>query len=173
MVTTPSRRTFIKTGLVGAMTLAVAGTLYRNMKGSNVADAFVLDSEAKSAMTAIASVMLQGALPSSSPQLIEAEIVRIQSAIAGLPRTMQSEIQDLFGLLTLAPARHFLAGIPDSWASAKPDEIAAFLQSWRVHRFALLQSAYHALHDLIIGAWCADESTWASIGYPGPLKELS
>jgi hypothetical protein len=173
MVTTLSRRAFIKTGLIGAITLATAGALYRNMKGAAAPEAFVLNGEAKSALAAIASVILQDALPPSTPQLLEAEIVRIQSAIAGLPRTTQSEIQDLFGLLTLAPTRRFLAGIPESWAGAKPDEIAAFLQSWRVHRFAMLQSAYHALHDLIIGAWYADESTWPSIGYPGPIKELS
>lgn len=173
MMTTFSRRTFIKTGLIGAVALAATGALYRNVNSSAVPDAFVLDGEAKSALTAIASVMLQDALPSSTPLLLDAEIIRVQTAIAGLPRATQREIQDLFALLTLAPARRLLAGIPDPWASAKPDDITSFLQSWRVHRFAMLQSAYHALHDLIIGAWYADESTWASIGYPGPLKELS
>jgi hypothetical protein len=28
------------------------------------------------------------------------------------------------------------------------------------------------MHDLIIGAWYADPSTWEAIGYPGPIKEL-
>jgi hypothetical protein len=37
----------------------------------------------------------------------------------------------------------------------------------------MLQSAYHALHDLIFGGWYADSASWAAIGYPGPLKELS
>ncbi len=173
MATTFSRRTFIKTSLIGAVALAAAGGLYRGMKNPAAPEAFILDGEAKAALAAIASIMLQDALPSSSPQSMEVEIARIQSAIASLPRTTQSEIQDLFGLLSLAPARRFLAGIPAGWAEAKPEEIAAFLQSWRVHRFAMLQSAYHALHDLIIGAWYADESTWESIGYPGPIKELS
>ena len=73
----------------------------------------------------------------------------------------------------LAPARRLLVGIPDDWPDAKTADVAAFLQSWRVHRFTMLQTAYHALHDLVIGGWYADESTWASIGYPGPIKELS
>jgi hypothetical protein len=37
----------------------------------------------------------------------------------------------------------------------------------------MLQTAYHALHDLVLGAWYADPSSWTAVGYPGPLKELS
>jgi hypothetical protein len=29
------------------------------------------------------------------------------------------------------------------------------------------------MHDLVLGAWYANPSNWAAIGYPGPLKELS
>ncbi|HJW55425.1 MAG TPA: hypothetical protein VJ577_09155 [Burkholderiaceae bacterium] len=108
-----------------------------------------------------------------STQAMDAQVMRVQAAIAGLPLHAQKEIQDLFSLLVLAPTRRFLAGIPDNWAEAKPDDIAAFLQSWRMHRLGMLQSAYHALHDLIIGSWYADVSTWDSIGYPGPIKQLS
>jgi hypothetical protein len=173
MATTLSRRTFIKTGLIGALALVAAGGFYRATKSHSVPATFILDAEGKSALAAIAAVMLKDALPPTSAEAIEAEIARVINAIAGLPRNTQSEIQDLFGLLTLAPGRRFLAGISSPWIEAKPDEITAFLQSWRLHRFAMLQSAYHALHDLIIGSWYADESTWASIGYPGPIKELS
>jgi hypothetical protein len=59
------------------------------------------------------------------------------------------------------------------WSQATQEDVAAFLSHWRVHRLALLQSAYHALHDLVIGGWYADESTWESIGYPGPMRALS
>jgi len=81
-------------------------------------------------------------------------------------------VQDLFGLLALGPARRLLAGVAGGWEHADPRQVDAFLQSWRTHSLQTLQIAYHALHDLIIGAWFADASTWDSIGYPGPLKEL-
>jgi len=42
-----------------------------------------------------------------------------------------------------------------------------------MHRFALLRIAYHALHDLVLGAWYAQPSNWVAIGYPGPIKELA
>lgn len=167
-----SRRKFLKIGFFGAVTLAAAGGLYRALKSPAPLNRFALDGEARVALAAIVGAMLQGTLP-ATPEATDKAIAHTLEAIAGLPLATQKEIQDLFGLLTLGPARRFLAGVPDDWANAKREDVTAFLQSWRVHRFMMLQSAYHALHDLIIGGWYVDESTWASIGYPGPIKELS
>src|SRR3990167_7978720 len=111
MVTKFSRRTFLKTGLIGAVALAAAGGLYRAARGPAKLEKFVLDGEAGSALAAIVAAMLNGAMPAPSVQVIGAEIERVKEAIAGLPLITQNEIQDLFGLLTLAPARRFLAGI--------------------------------------------------------------
>jgi hypothetical protein len=168
-----SRRSFLKVGIIGAITLASAGALYRTMRSAAPPDRFLLDGEAESALRAISASMLRDAILLGSAQEIQSEIDRIQEAIAGLPLNTQKEIQDLFSLLAVAPARRFLAGIPNQWQNARQEDVAAFLQKWRTHRFTMLQSAYHALHDLIIGSWYADPSTWASIGYPGPIKELS
>ena len=167
-----SRRTFLKVGLFGAVALAAAGGLYRALKTPTQPNRFALDGPARAALAAIAGAMLEGALPATADAADKA-IDHTLQAIAGLPLATQKEIQDLFGLLTLGPARRFLAGVPDDWASAKREDVNAFLQSWRMHRFMMLQSAYHALHDLIIGGWYGDEATWASIGYPGPIKTLS
>lgn len=167
-----SRRSFLQAGLIGTLTLAAAGGLYRVTQRSTSPGKFVLDDAAKAALSAIVPIMLHDAITPAAP-VIDAAIARVQTAIAGLPLITQKEIQDLFGLLTFGPARRFLAGVPDDWANAKSEDVATFLQSWRLHRFTMLQSAYQALHDLIIGPWYADESTWASIGYPGPIKELS
>jgi hypothetical protein len=163
-----SRRSFLKVGLIGAATLTAAGGLYRATR-TVTPTRFVLDGQAASALTAITEAILKSALP-AGPQAARAAVARVQHAIAGLPLTTQMEIQDLFGLLTFGPTRRLLAGIPDEWSHAKPEDVAAFLQSWRTHRIGMLQSAYHALHDLISGSWYADESSWASIGYPGPIK---
>jgi hypothetical protein len=171
MSITVSRRSFMKVGLVSAIALAVAGGFYRTLNAPSPLGKFTLDGDAKAALAAIIAVVLKGTI-SSSAQSTEAATARVQGAIAGLPLVTQKEIHDLFALLTLGPTRRFLAGIPDNWSEAKTDDVTAFLQNWRVHRISMLRSAYHALHDLIIGPWYADESTWVSIGYPGPIKEL-
>jgi hypothetical protein len=131
---------------------------------------FVLDDAAHRVLAAVVPVLLQGAIEQSQVPLA---IARIDDAIRSLPLNAQSEVQELFALLSLTPARRFLAGLSVSWEQAGADEVHAFLQRWRFSRFALLQSAYLALRDLALGAWYADESTWSGIGYPGPIKELS
>jgi hypothetical protein len=171
-----SRRGFLKVGIAGALALAVGGGIYRYAYRPARPGRFVLDGEARAAIDAIVPAMLAGALPTDGPAR-HAAIARatdgVQRAILGLPLATQKEIQDLFGLLALAPARRFLAGVPVSWAEASAGQVGAFLQSWRLHRLGMLQAAYHALHDLVLGAWYADPAAWPAIGYPGPLTASS
>lgn len=169
MATTISRRTFLKAGLIGTVALATAGGLYRASRHVELPGKFVLDSSARSILGAIVPVVLKDAID-PTPAALESAISGVRDAIAGLPLTTQKEVQDLFALLSFAPARRFLAGLPDDWPQATPEDIAAFLQRWRVSRLSLLQNAYHALHDLITGSWYGNESSWAAIGYPGPIK---
>lgn len=165
-----TRRSFLKTGLIGALALAAAGGIYRGVHRPASPEGFIFGEDAKAMLAAIIPVLLKDAV---APTAIESAIDRVQQAVAGLPLIVQKEVQDLFALLALAPARRLLTGVRDDWPQAQPDEVADFLQRWRLHRVAMLQTAYHALHDLITGSWYADESTWPSIGYPGPMKELS
>ncbi|MDL2358096.1 MAG: hypothetical protein QFF03_22835 [Pseudomonadota bacterium] len=169
------RRSFLKIGALAALALAAGGGWYRATHPATP-QRFVLDGEARAAIDAIVPAMLAGALPPAGPArgaAVAQATERVHLAILGLPLATQKEIHDLFGLLALGPARRLLAGVPDGWAGARTEQVAAFLQDWRLHRFAMLQVAYHALHDLVLGAWYADPSAWAAIGYPGPLKELA
>ena len=165
-----SRRTFLTTGGVAALALAVCGGAWRYTHPAP-ATAFVLTDDAGAILDAIIPAMLAGALTDRAA--IPATRARVVSAIHGLPLTAQQEIQGLFRLLALGPVRRFLAGVPADWQQATPEQVSAFLQSWRAHRLADLQVAYAALHDLILGAWYAEPSSWAAIGYPGPLPALS
>lgn len=171
-----NRRTFLTVGGLGALALAAGGGLYRYTHPPGPLQRFVLDGEAKAALDAIIPAMLAGVLPPEAKALaaaVGATTARVHQAILGLPLNAQKEVQDLFGLLALAPARRMLTGVAGGWARATDEQVSVFLQEWRFHRLAMLQTAYHALHDLIIGAWYADPSSWNAIGYPGPIKELA
>ena len=171
-----SRRTFLQVGALAALTLAAGGGWYRHSHASGAPQPFVLNGEAKAALDAMVPAMLAGALPvdaSARAAAVTATTARVHAAIGGLALGAQQEVQDLFGLLALAPARRVLTGISGPWSGATPEQVGAFLQDWRFHRLAMLQTAYHALHDLIIGAWYAHPSSWAAIGYPGPMNELA
>jgi hypothetical protein len=170
-----SRRTFLKVGGLAALALAAGGAIYRATHDP-APRRFALDGEARAALEAIAPAILDGALPHAPARRAAALAEAVQgvhAAILMLPLATQQEVQDLFGLLALAPARRLLAKVSGGWAETGTGEIASFLQDWRVHRFALLRSAYAALHDLVLGAWYAQPASWDAIGYPGPLKELA
>jgi len=167
-----ARRRFLKTGIAGALLLATAGAAWRLARPSAPAGTAALDDGARQVLAAIVPVILAGVLRPGTAD-VAAAVERTAVAVAGLPLDTQQEIRDLFALLTLAPARRLLAGVPGGWSKARPEDVAAFLQSWRLHRVKLLRSAYQALHDLVAGPWYAHESSWTAIGYPGPLKELS
>jgi hypothetical protein len=170
-----SRRTFLKAGALGAFVLAAGGGIYRATHPA-APTPFALDGQARDALHAIFPAILAGALPASGPArdaAVSTAIGRVHQAILALPLATQKEVQDLFGLLALTPARRLLTGVRGDWANANVAQVSAFLQDWRVHRLGLLRSAYGALHDLVLGAWYADPSSWAAIGYPGPMKELA
>lgn len=162
------RRSFLKAGLLGGLALVAGGVVYRQLRPSTP-QRFALDQQGRVMLAALVPAIT--GLSPARPEL-DAAIERVAVAINGLPLRVQKEISDLFGLLSMAPTRRLLAGVPD-WSEASPQQIAAFLQSWRTHRTEMLQTAYQGLHDLVIGGWYAEPSTWAAIGYPGPMKELS
>lgn len=170
-----NRRSFLKAGLLATAVLAAGGGIYRAVHTPRP-QRFVLDGEARAALHAIVPAVLAGALP-ADPAARSAAVSRtiegVHTAISNLPLAVQKEVQDLFGLLALAPARRLLTGVSGGWTTADPQEVSAFLQDWRLHRFALLRTAYGALHDLSLGAWYAQPASWNAIGYPGPMKELS
>ncbi|GAB2877235.1 hypothetical protein GCM10027277_53140 [Pseudoduganella ginsengisoli] len=170
-----NRRTFLKAGVLGALVLAAGGAVYRKVQGPPALAPYRLDGGARTVLTAIVPAILGPMLPAGGADraaAIARTVDGVQGAVATLPLVTQKEIQDLFGLLSLAPARRLLAGVP-AWEEASADQVSAFLQGWRTHRLGLLRGAYAALHDLVLGAWYAQPDAWAAIGYPGPIKELS
>jgi hypothetical protein len=170
-----NRRSFLKAGALAALVLAAGGGIYR-YSHPPAPKGFVLDGEARSALHAVVPAILAGVLPteaSARARAIAGATERVKQTILGLPLATQQEVQDLFGLLALGPARRLLTGIPHGWLDAKDAEVSAWLQDWRTHRLALLRTAYQALHDLVLGSWYSDAANWAAIGYPGPIKELA
>ncbi|MEV4782595.1 hypothetical protein [Burkholderia sp. LMU1-1-1.1] len=171
-----NRRSFLKIGVAGAIALAAGGAVYRLAYAPTPGHRLALDGPATTLLSAVIPSMLGPVLPTepaARAAAIRQTVDHVAGAIAGLPLSSQKEVQDLFGLLSMAPVRRLLAGVSGGWAHASPDAVDAFLQSWRHHRLQTLQTAYHALHDLIIGAWYAQPANWPAIGYPGPIKELA
>ncbi|MEP7181695.1 MAG: hypothetical protein ABI886_05885 [Betaproteobacteria bacterium] len=171
-----SRRTFLVAGVAAGAALSLAWWLRGGRDAGSVpadgTDALsALDAQAPSIIAAIVPVMLDGALPAAAAQRAEAireTVANVSSTVAGLPPSARNELSELFALLAFAPARLAVARVSAPWAQAERADVAAFLEHWRTSRFALLRSAYDALHQLVLAAWYANPKSWAAIGYPGP-----
>jgi hypothetical protein len=160
------RRTLLKVGIAGSAVLAAGGVAWRLRAPP---DANAWRTSAPAVLRGVMPALLAGALPTepaARAQALEAALDRTLTTIDGLPPSTRGELAELFGLLLSAPGR-WLAGV-DDWASVSPETAAAFLQRWRTHSFDLFQVGYHALHDLVLGPYYAEPTTWARIGYPGP-----
>lgn len=161
------RREFLKAGLAGSVMLTCVA---RVSAASASGEAKAGDDEGSAMLAAVAGAVLAGVLPPEGAARAEAQaetVAGVHRAIAGLSPHAQQEIAELFALLTFAPSRRWLAGVASPWREATVEEVAAFLENWRRSRFALLQTAYAALHDLVLGAWYARPDSWPAIGYPG------
>lgn len=170
----PTRRQFIKTGILGGALLVAAYALRRpldRLGKQALVDGFPLEASLREVVAAVAPVMLAGALPAAGPEhdwAIKRTSDGVAAAVGSLSAAAQREVAELFALLVLPPARVALAGVHKPWLEATEAEIRGFLDGWRRSSIDLLKSGYMALHDLILGAWYADPGTWSAIGYPGP-----
>lgn len=167
-----TRRTLLKAGLAGSVTLFLARWLYTQTSVPQLSYSrlIALDARAEAIVAAIVPVLLEGALPPASEADTERAdvVVNVDQAIVGLPPEARRQIEQLFALLAFAPSRCLIAGVWSPWPEASTESIVAFLARWRDSRFLMLRSAYGALHQLVMAAWYGSPRAWPAIGYPGP-----
>jgi len=167
-----TRRTLLKAGLAGGAALLFARWLYTTTSGPSpgVESGPALEPDARAIIAAIIPVILDGALPTGTEAAVARgeALAAAEQAIAGLPPATRKELDQLFSLLALAPTRCLVAGVWSPWPQATQESVTSFLARWRDSRFALLRSAYEALHQIVLGAWYGNPRSWPAIGYAGP-----
>ena len=165
-----NRRQFLKAGVLGSAALAAGGAWVAWRDVRDAAGGNPPRDHVAIVVGAVAPVLLAGVLADDAdrPARIGRIVDGVKTVIGAFPTAVQDEIADLFRLLDIRSARIALTGVRSDWSVADAREIAEFLDRWRRSRLGLLQSGYFALHDLILGAWYADSSTWDALGYAGP-----
>ena len=167
-----TRRTLLKAGVAGVAALVLLRWLYTTTSAppATASKDTVLAGDARAVLAAVIPVILEGALPAGedAARSLGEVLDGAAQAIAGLLPAVRKELDQLFALLAFAPTRCLVAGIWSPWPEASRASIGAFLLRWRDSRFALLRSAYDALHQIIIGAWYGNPHAWPAIGYAGP-----
>ena len=131
-----------------------------------------LDADGEALFAAVIPVLLAGALPAGTRKRGRPRS-RIRSPAStrpspGCPPAAQHELAQLFALLALPPVRWSFARVGAPWRDAPEAEVRRFLDRCRDSSFALLRTAYDALHQLTFAAWYGNPRAWPGIGYDGP-----
>ncbi len=164
------RRALLRVGVAGTVVLAIAGVGLSLAPPAWQPPRLSMDSRA--IFTAVARAVLDGMLPIEPDRraaALDAHLARVEETINGFPKPVQDEVNLLLGLLASVPGRLGLAGLTSSWQQAETAAVHATLQNLRTSSLALRQQTYQALRDITYAAYFADPSTWATLGYAGPL----
>lgn len=164
------RRSWLKLGIGSAVVLAVGGVAIALMAPGLRNGR--LTSTSRAVVRAVAEAFLSAVLPTepaARAAALDGLLARLDTLVAALPAHAQGELSQLLTLLATSVGRRTLAGLDAPWSEAPAAEVASALQSMRISSLTLRRQAYQALHDIVGAAYFTEESTWAMLGYPGPV----
>lgn len=164
------RRTLLKLGLVSGVVFTLAGGAAMLLQSG--LEQGRLTASARALFASLGRAMLQNTLPADAQAhatAVQGLVNRVDALAQSLPSHVQAELSQLVGLLCTAAGRRAVAGLQPGWDDATEAEVQAALDGMRFSGLALRQQAYHALHEIVGGAYFSDEATWKAVGYPGPI----
>jgi hypothetical protein len=169
----PTRRQLLKTGFAGTAALAAAGW-YAGFTASPVLASggrvFIRPQD-----EALARAVIQAfvgwtlpADPGARKAAMEEALRTVNAYFGSFSPAVQEEAQQAFDLLNIAPVRWLVAGVSDPWERAAPEQVNAFLESFRTSRFATLRQIFQLLEGVATVGWYGQQASWAALGYGGP-----
>jgi hypothetical protein len=159
----------LKLGAGSAVVLLLAGGAVSMVQPGLVQGK--LSEDARRVFASVGQAILADSLPQDpgARQIaLNGLLERVDGVTLMLPPHAQAELSQLLALLGTAAGRRTLAGLEQDWTTAPLAQVQAALQAMRLSGISLRQQAYQALHDIVGGAYFADASSWAVLGYPGP-----
>ncbi|SFR47059.1 hypothetical protein SAMN04488073_1754 [Marinobacter gudaonensis] len=182
------RRSFLKTGLGGALFLGTV-SVTAGLGGCATQPAGRLDAVGTRMdasyefqfLTRDDIVLFEALLPAmvgpglpEQPQArkraIAGTIERIDAGIHNFGPANQKELRRLFDLLNFAPTRVTVARVWSSWPNVTTAEADAFLERWRTSGIGLFNNGYIALTKITNVAFYGYPDFWHLSGYPGPPR---
>lgn len=164
------RRRLLKLGMFSGAVLALAATGV-SMWRPGVVDG-ALGTGGRELFRAMGQALLADSLPAQAAAraaALDGLLVRVDELVAGLPPHAQAELSQLISVLCTAPGRMAMAGLATDWAQADVPSLQAALDTMRGSNAALRLQTYHALHDIVGGAYFSAPEAWSQLGYPGPM----
>lgn len=169
-----NRRQLLKLGLFGTAALATVGGIasLSGCSADSPAQGFQQLRESDFPMLRrVIPVVLVGALPAEQQAAtVEGVLLALDNNLNRLSPSLNSQVLQLFDLLTLSVTRGAVTGIWGSWENASDEAVKAFLQRWENSSFTLLQQGQNALTNLILLSCYSTPASWPQCGYPGPPR---
>lgn len=164
------RRRLLQLGLAAAAVVAVGGAAV-SWTPSPFSPDGRLQGHARSLFAAAAVPLLEGSLPPDAARQVAllAQAERVDATVAGLPPHVRRELATLLRLMGTAAGRRVLCGTAEDWAAMSTSELSQVLANMRTSSIGLRVQVFQAFREITVGAYFADPSTWAGLGYPGPL----
>ena len=171
----PSRRKFLKRGLIGGGLLALAGSLPFAFRTTAIGRGprralRLLSLEEHAVLAAVAARLVPGdGAPAGWPTAEAADCAgKIDALMATVHPDVGSDFRRLLRMFESGFVGTFVAGSPRPFTRATPAEQDARLEAWRRSRVTVLRSGYQALKRLAHAAYYSAPEVYARVGYPGP-----
>lgn len=162
------RRTFLMGAFAGTAALALGVNLY------SPEFSLPVDSEGKDyrlLFSVLLPVMLDGALPDVATHKLAAQnrtLDAIKQSIAVLPDEQQTELFELLDMLENRLGLLVLTSSMTPLLMRSSAELTDMLETWRHSYFALLQTAYLGLRELVMASYYACPEHWSRLHYAKP-----
>lgn len=170
--TSLSRRTLMKTGLVGVVlvgagsaSLALRQTVLREAPAAGLK---VLSTKEYAVLAAVADRVCPDLGPGAPGATAAGVPTRADGLLAKAPAEAQQSVKVLLGVFDNALTGALFGERVAPFTQLPPQDQDRVLQGWRGSSVAFRRTAYKALFALCTACYFSEPSTWARTGYPGP-----
>lgn len=168
----PSRRGFLKIGLIGTGVAAAGGVglaLRRTVLREAPAAGLKVLSEREYSVLAAVADRICPALGEGAPGATKLDVARKADEIfATLPQAVQKEFKILLGVFESALTGALFGERIRPFTQLSPEEQDEVLEAWRDSSVAFRRTAFRALSGLAKSIYWGEPQTWARVGYGGP-----
>lgn len=174
-----SRRTVVKTSLLGAVFLYVTTNGCQSKETNTTKDRGLgcrfLDHSGQDLFYHLSEALLFSFLPKDSQEkekVLNEVVLGIDSYLYTIPTHTQAEITEAIQFLNIGIVRWYLFGSSSHWEQTNRETLIKTLNQWKVSSIGLLRSIFFLLQSMVTIGYFETSVSWKHVGYPGPEHAL-
>lgn len=178
---TLSRRSILKTGMLGTVMLVGASALAQLQGCASVTTTAastsnnpwkLLRPKDRAILGAVAPIALGNAFPQDRQAALDTFLPQVDSFLFSTSTANHAALHQLFDLLDLGVTRVLLTGVWGSWENLSDEQVDDFLNGWRDSSMNQLRLGYAQLTQVLSLVWYAQPANIPTSIYPGPPAHI-